>query len=216
MQPFTVLSGVAANLRINNIDTDVIIPVAWVKNSVPDIAAGLFGRWRYTSGEDIERTVENPEFILNRDGFRQTRILLAAKNFGCGSSREHAVWALAGFGIRCIIAESFADIFFSNCFKNGVLPIQLEPGILDALAHEVDALSPQRSMTVDLVHCRITSPAGQLIEFRVDPPKRDALLRGLDPIGATLVHADAIETFQQADALRRPWIYRPGAGAAED
>jgi 3-isopropylmalate/(R)-2-methylmalate dehydratase small subunit len=213
MQPFTVLSGVAANLRINNIDTDVIIPVAWIKNSVPDIAAGLFGRWRYTSGEDIMNTVENPEFILNRDGFRNTRILVAAKNFGCGSSREHAVWALAAFGIRCIIAESFADIFYNNCFKNGVLPVQLDPDTLEALSREVEALSPRSTMTVDLLQCSITSPGGRTVGFQVEPERRDALLRGLDAVGSTLMEVSAIDDFQKADAQRRPWVYRPGADA---
>jgi 3-isopropylmalate/(R)-2-methylmalate dehydratase small subunit len=213
MQPFTVLSGTAANLPINNIDTDVIIPVAWIKNSVPDIAAGLFGRWRYTSGEDIVNTVENPDFILNRDGFRATRILLAAKNFGCGSSREHAVWALAGFGIRCVIAESFADIFYDNCFKNGVLPVQLDPDTLEELSREVEASGPQRTTTVDLFKCQITSPTGRAIGFEVDPARRDALLRGLDAVGSTLEEVDAIDAFQKADAELRPWVYRPGADA---
>ena len=210
MQAFTKLKGVAASIRIDNINTDVIIPVPWMKNPDSDPAKGLFGCWRYTSVEDIQNLVEDSQFILNRGVYRNSVILVAAKNFGCGSSRENAVWALAGFGIRCVIAESFGDIFYNNCFKNGVFPLILEEGAIERLSQEVESVGGSKSTTVDLVECKIISPQERVIPFEIEHSRRDILLKGLDHIDVTLKYADLIDVFQSSDEKSRPWVYNPG------
>lgn len=202
MQKFTRLTGIAAPLMRPNIDTDVIIPIDDCV-SVPRAEQGrcAFRAWRYLSdGSD------NPDFVLNRAPFRGAVILLAGINFGCGSSREPAVWALMGMGIRAIIAPSFGDIFYNNCFQNGVLPIMLPEETIRALADEVEA-SPESPMTVDLENRVILSAAGREVGFPIEEARRAALLQGLDEIGMTLAREEKIVAWQKADRIRRPWIY---------
>jgi 3-isopropylmalate/(R)-2-methylmalate dehydratase small subunit len=201
MQKFERLRAVAATLLLDNIDTDQIIPVPWMFSSMsPDYGAGLFANWRY-EGKAI-----NPEFILNRPPFDRAQILITGANFGCGSSREHAVWALMGFGFRCIIAVSFGDIFYINCFKQGVLPIVLPPEALRAIAGDIARNSPE--LTVDLTDQKISTSDGVVVSFQIDAGLRRDLLEGLDEIEHTLKHENAIAAFQKEDRRKRPWIYR--------
>ncbi len=204
MQKFETLTGVAAPLLIENINTDSVIPVRWIVNYGMDLGEGLFGGWRYKLDDS-----ENPDFILNRPPYRDSRILLAGPNFGCGSSREEAPWALVGFGIRCVIAPSFGDIFFENSFKNGLLPIILDAATIEKI---VDALAatPDSILTVDLQRCIIALPDGSNIPFTVEESRRQALLAGLDEIDQTLTRATDFNSFQSSDKKRRPWIYSPG------
>ena len=202
MDKFTRLTGIAAPLMRPNIDTDVIIPIDDCV-SVPRAEQGrcAFRAWRYLAdGSD------NPGFVLNRPPFRDAVILLAGINFGCGSSREPAVWALMGLGIRAIIAPSFGDIFYNNCFQNGVLPIMLPEDIARAIAAEVEA-APDEPMTVDLENCIITNARGLRISFSIDEARRCALLEGLDEIGMTLKREARIAAWQDSDRIRRPWVY---------
>ena len=202
MQKFDRLTGIAAPLLHENINTDAIIPVRWIVNFGQDLGKGLFGGWRY--GED---DAENPDFILNQPSYRDTRILLAGRNFGCGSSREEAVWALLGFGIRCVIAPGFGDIFFENSFKNGLLPVMLEPDGVATLVREL-AAAQTPVLTVDLERCTISVPDGSTLSFTIQESRRRALLMGLDEVDLTLARAAEIDAFQAADKSRRPWIYR--------
>jgi 3-isopropylmalate/(R)-2-methylmalate dehydratase small subunit len=207
MEPFQRVTGVAAPLMLDNINTDAVIPVPWIVNFGRDLGQGLFGGWRYR----LDGT-ENPDFILNRPPYREARILLAGRNFGCGSSREEAVWALLGFGIRAVVAASFGDIFFENSFKNGLLPVALDLREVTALAEAVQAGgSPQ--LTVDLQACTVEAAGGPRFRFTVQDSRRQALLRGLDEVGITLTHGDRIDAFQAADRARRPWIYAAGPAA---
>ena len=207
MEPFQRVTGVAAPLLLDNINTDAVIPVPWIVNFGRDLGQGLFGGWRYR----LDGT-ENPDFILNRPPYREARLLLAGRNFGCGSSREEAVWALLGFGIRGVVAASFGDIFFENSFKNGLLPVVLDLPEVTALAAAVEAAaSPQ--LTVDLQACTVEAPGGTRFRFTVQESRRQALLRGLDEVGLTLTRGDRIDAFQAADRARRPWIYAPGPAA---
>ena len=202
MEKFVRVTGIAAPLLRPNIDTDVIIPIDDCV-SVPRAEQGhcAFRPWRYLAdGSD------NPEFVLNRAPFRTAVILLAGINFGCGSSREPAVWALMGLGIRAIIAPSFGDIFYNNCFQNGVLPIMLPEETGRAIAAEVEA-APETPLTVDLETCAITNARGLRIPFSLDAARRSALLEGLDEVGMTLRREGKISDWQDADRLRRPWIY---------
>jgi 3-isopropylmalate/(R)-2-methylmalate dehydratase small subunit len=202
MEKFTRLTGIAAPLMRPNIDTDVIIPIDDCV-SVPRAEQGrcAFRAWRYLAdGSD------NPGFVLNRPPFCDAVILLAGINFGCGSSREPAVWALMGLGIRAIIAPSFGDIFYNNCFQNGVLPIMLPEDTARAIAAEVEA-APDEPMTVDLENCIITNARGLRISFSVDETRRCALLEGLDEIGMTLKREARIAAWQDSDRIRRPWVY---------
>jgi 3-isopropylmalate/(R)-2-methylmalate dehydratase small subunit len=200
MQKFERLTAVAATLLIDNIDTDQIIPVPWMFSSMsPDYGAGLFANWRY-KGKAI-----NPEFILNQPPFDHAQILITGANFGCGSSREHAVWALMGFGFRCIIAISFGDIFYNNCFKQGILPIVLPSEALRAIAQEISKGSCE--LTVDLIEKKISASDGLAVSFQIEPGLRRVLLDGLDEIGQTLQHESAISAFQREDRRQRPWIY---------
>ena len=206
MQKFERLTGIAAPLLLENINTDAVIPVPWIVNFGQDLGKGLFGGWRYTLD-----SAENPAFILNQAPYREACILLAGRNFGCGSSREEAVWALLGFGIRCVIAPSFGDIFFENSFKNGLLPVVLEPDGVAALAREGAAAHPSL-LTVDLEACAVGVPGGTRLPFAIQDSRRRALLLGLDEVDLTLARTAEIDRFQTADRSRRPWIHRQAAG----
>jgi len=202
MEKFTRLTGIAAPLMRPNIDTDVIIPIDDCV-SVPRAEQGrcAFRAWRYLAdGSD------NPNFVLNREPFRNAVILIAGINFGCGSSREPAVWALMGLGIRAIIAPNFGDIFYNNCFQNGVLPIMLPEETVRAIAAEVEA-APDAPITVDLENRVITNARRLRISFSIDEARRSALLEGLDEVGLTLKREAKIAAWQNRDRLRRPWVY---------
>ena len=202
MKPFIGESGVAVALWRSNVDTDAIIPIEYcVNRKRPHFAEGLFHRWRFAA------TGEARDFPLNEERHRNPVILVAGENFGCGSSREMAVWALADFGFRCVIAPSFGEIFFNNCFQNGLLPVQLPADDVAGLAEELGAAAEPR-LTVDLEDCRVRSTAGKEFAFSVNELRRQALLEGLDPVSATLTRARAIDDFQRRDRETRPWIYR--------
>ncbi len=207
MEPFRKLEGIAAPLPMVNVDTDKIIPAHWLKTiKRTGLGVGLFETLRYR-----EDGSENPDFVLNREPWRRARILITGENFGCGSSREHAPWALLDFGIRCVIAPSFADIFFNNCFKNGILPIVLPRETVDALMAEAEN-SPNPVFTVDLERQLILRPSGNApVRFEVDPFKRHCLLEGLDDIGLTLKKAQKIEAYEEALRREKPWLFRPAA-----
>ena len=201
MQPFTVLTGVAAALPMINIDIDMIIPKQFLKTiKRTGLGKHLFDEMRYTSDG-----AEVPDFVLNRPAFRSASILVADDNFGCGSSREHAPWALADFGLRCIIAPSFADIFFNNCFKNGILPIVLPKETVNGLLSRL-AGDEGRTMTVDLNNKVITGPDGESIPFNVDPFRQHCLLNGLDDIGLTLQEVARIDAFEAGLKTSQPWV----------
>ena len=202
MEKFDVLTGVAAPLLRDNVDTDAIIPAEWLRSVRADHAKGLFGRWRY---DDNGR--DNPDFILNDRRFRGARILIAGRNFGCGSSRENAVWALLAYGFRCVIAPSFGDIFRENSTKNGVLALHLERQSVEKLAETILRSQDPTEMTVDLVSREIRSPSGRAISFDIEARLRDFLLAGMDQIGLTLKHSEAISLFQRKDREDRPWAY---------
>ena len=212
MDPFETLTGVVAPLDRSNVDTDAIIPKQFLK-SIQRSGFGpyLFDEWRYLDhgepGMDCSGRPLNREFILNDPRYQNARILLARENFGCGSSREHAPWALLDFGFRVIIAPSYADIFFNNCFKNGILPIALEAETIDrlfALATADEALE----LTVDLEHQAIRLPEDGAIEFEVDEFRKHCLLNGLDDIGLTLQHVAAIRAYEEKRRQRYPWLFR--------
>jgi 3-isopropylmalate/(R)-2-methylmalate dehydratase small subunit len=204
VEKFERVTGIAAPLVQDNINTDAIIPASWIVNFGQDLGKGLFGGWRYGDSE-----VENRDFILNQPPYRQARILLTGRNFGCGSSREEAVWALLKFGIRCVVAPSFGDIFFENSFKNGLLPIVLESVQVATLVRETGAASTP-VLTVDLVSCTLGVPGATVLPFAIQPSRRSAMLEGLDEVDLTLSRAAEIDAFQVADRSRRPWIYCSG------
>jgi 3-isopropylmalate/(R)-2-methylmalate dehydratase small subunit len=201
MQPFTTLTGTAAPLPMMNVDTDMIIPKQFLKTiKRSGLGKSLFFEMRYDdAGNEIE------SFVLNRLAFRNAKILIAGENFGCGSSREHAPWALLDFGIRCIIAPSFADIFFNNCFKNGILPIVLPAKQIEVLMAMAER-ETNASFTVDLDRQEIRLPDGCIIPFEVDPFRKACLLGGLDDIGLTLRKADKIAAFEARQRSERPWV----------
>ena len=205
MQPFTTLTAVAAPLPVANVDTDKIIPAMFLKTiRRSGLGKFLFHFMRYdTNG------AEKPDFVLNQEPYRQAQILIAHENFGCGSSREHAPWALLDFGIRCVIAPSFADIFNNNCFKNGILPIALPREVCDQLMEDAKMGGNSR-LTVDLERQVVVRPDGTEIHFDVDPFRKHLLLNGLDDIGQTLEHAAAIDAFEAKRRASQPWI--PGTG----
>lgn len=211
MEKFEVLTGIAAPLMQENVNTDAIIPADWLRSVDADHAEGLFGRWRY-----LEDGRENPDFVLNQAPYRNARILVAGSNFGCGSSRENAVWALAAYGIRCVMAPSFGDIFRENCVKNGVLPIVLAQAEIDALVAEFAAVNDSPEMEIDLVKRQIKTPLSRAFEFSIEAPVRDFLLAGMDEIDRTLAHMTAIQTFQSEDRISRPWAYPPAANTPTD
>ena len=207
MQAFTTHTGVAAALLRSNIDTDAIIPSREMKTvSKTGLSIGLFAGWRYT---DVPTRTPDPDFVLNHPAQQGTSILLAGLNFGCGSSREHAVWALKEYGIRVVIAPSFGAIFAGNCVRNGLLPVVLPATQIAALAASV-APDPQRlQLQVDLQHCVVTDAAGQRHVFTLAASQREMLLKGLDPIALTLELAPQIDAFQAQDRAARPWVYLP-------
>jgi 3-isopropylmalate/(R)-2-methylmalate dehydratase small subunit len=211
MQPFTVHEGLVAPLDRANVDTDAIIPKQFLKSiRRSGFGPNLFDEWRYLDrgepGEDASRRPLNPDFVLNQPRYRGASILLARQNFGCGSSREHAPWALADFGFRALIAPSYADIFFNNCFKNGLLPIVLPAGAVDRLFHDVAAF-PGFRLVVDLPAQTVaTSDRSLVLPFDVDPFRKHCLVDGLDDIGLTLQHADAIRAFEGRRLAEQPWL----------
>ena len=200
MDKFTTLSGIAAPLHLVNVDTDMIIPKQYLKTiKRTGLGTGLFSELRYKDdGSD------NPDFVLNKPAYKNAKILVAGDNFGCGSSREHAPWALLDFGIRCVISTSFADIFYNNCFKNGILPIVVSQDDLDKLMDDASRGS-NAILTVDLEAQEITGPDGGRIGFEIDAFRRHCLLNGLDDIGLTLEKATSIDSFEKQNASSRPW-----------
>ena len=213
MKPFEKFTGLVVPLDRPNVDTDAIIPKQFLK-SIKRTGFGpyLFDEWRYLDhGEpemDCSNRPLNPDFVLNQPRYRGAEILLARDNFGCGSSREHAVWALTDYGIRVVIAPSFADIFFSNCGKNGLLAITLPAEVIDRLFREVEQTEGYR-LTVDLESQTLTTPEGEAIRFEVDPALKQRLLQGLDDIAITLQHADEIRAYEERRAREVPWLF-PG------
>jgi 3-isopropylmalate/(R)-2-methylmalate dehydratase small subunit len=199
MQAFTVLTGVAAPLRVINIDTDMIIPKQYLKTiKRTGLGTGLFSEQRYNDDGS-----ENPDFVLNKPAYRKAQILVAGDNFGCGSSREHAPWALLDFGIRCVISTSFADIFYNNCFKNGILPIVVSPEELEKLFEDAER-GANATLSVDLETQEIRGPDGGVIHFEIDPFRKHCLMNGLDDIGLTLEKSAAIDAYESKIA-ERPW-----------
>ena len=203
MQAFTTLTGIAAPLPKANVDTDQIIPARFLKSiSRSGFGKNLFANFRYR-----EDGSENPDFVLNQEPYRKAEILIAFENFGCGSSREHAPWALLDFGVRCVIAPDFADIFHNNCFKNGVLPVRLPREVCEALVEDA-RMGGNARITVDLERQVVVRPSGEEIPFRVDPLRRHLLLNGLDDIGQTLQHAAAIDGHEARQRAVQPWLVR--------
>ncbi|MCG5481515.1 MAG: 3-isopropylmalate dehydratase small subunit [Ensifer alkalisoli] len=200
MDKFTTLTGIAVPINMTHVDTDRIIPKNYLKTiKRTGLGKGLFAESRY-----LEDGSPNPDFVLNKPAYQNAQILVAGDNFGCGSSREHAPWALLDFGIRCVISTSFADIFYNNCFKNGILPIVVSQADLDKLMDDASRGS-NAVLTVDLEAQEITGPDGGSIKFEIDAFKRHCLLNGLDDIGLTLEKASAIDNFETATATSRPW-----------
>ena len=209
-KPFTKLTAIAAPVMRSNIDTDVIIRIdRIVGNSV----RGSLGKWAFGALRYLPDGSENPDFILNREPYRQAEILVTGPNFGCGSSREAAVWSLQEMGIRVVIGSGFGDIFFANCFQNGILPIVVDKGIVDGLAAEVEHTQGAGRISVDLEAQTITSPSGKQIRFEIDPRRRAGLLGGFDEVALTLQRDDEIRAFQAADRTERPWIHFAGKSA---
>jgi len=200
MQKFTTLSGVAAPLDMINVDTDMIIPKQFLKTiKRSGLGKSLFFEMRYD-----DDGAEKPDFVLNKPQYRKAQILVAGANFGCGSSREHAPWALLDFGIRCVIAPSFADIFYNNCFKNGILPIALKPEDVEKLLDDA-ARGANAIISIDLEKQEIRGPDGGCLTFDIDPARKEALLNGLDEIGASLQHEREISDFEAKRKLAQPW-----------
>jgi 3-isopropylmalate/(R)-2-methylmalate dehydratase small subunit len=200
MQKFTTLTGIAAVLPMINVDTDMIIPKQYLKTiKRTGLGKGLFAELRYD-----EAGAALPEFVLNKRPYSDANILITGENFGCGSSREHAPWALLDFGIRCLIAPSFADIFYNNCFKNGILPITLPQVEIDKLIDDAGR-GANATLSIDLAAQEIRGPDGGVIRFEIDPFRKRCLMEGLDDIGLTLEKEGSIETFEQRARLERPW-----------
>lgn len=205
MDAFTVMTAVAAPMLRDNIDTDIIIPSREMKTvSKTGLSSGLFAGWRYTA---IGGREPNPEFVLNQPAYADTKILLGGSNFGCGSSREHAVWALHEYGIRAVIAPSFSPIFHGNCIRNGIVPVALDAGAIAAIATYVTEAPQVHRLTVDLVRCQVTAGADHHYAFTLAGEAREMLLEGLDAIDLTLKHREHINQFIEQDRQRRPWIY---------
>ncbi|MGR3468571.1 MAG: 3-isopropylmalate dehydratase small subunit [Shimia sp.] len=201
MDKFETLTAVAAPMPLINIDTDMIIPKQFLKTiKRSGLGVHAFDEMRYDDAGN-----EVPEFVLNQDAYRDAQILVAGDNFGCGSSREHAPWALLDFGIRCVISTSFADIFYNNCFKNGILPVVVMPEQLDLLMGDAEKGANAR-ITVDLEAQEITTSDGKTVAFEIDAFRKHCLLNGLDDIGLTLEKAAAIDAFESQAAAARPWV----------
>lgn len=197
MQPFTTLTSTPAPLKVINVDTDMIIPKQYLKTiKRTGLGTALFAEMRYK-----EDGSENPDFVLNQPAYRKSEILVAGDNFGCGSSREHAPWALLDFGIRCVISTSFADIFYNNCFKNGILPIVVSPEDLEKLFDDADRGS-NATLSVDLDKQEIKGPDGGTVKFDIDPFRKHCLLNGLDDIGLTMEKAPKIDAYEEKIASR--------------
>ncbi|MEY8827038.1 3-isopropylmalate dehydratase small subunit [Sedimentitalea sp. XS_ASV28] len=201
MDKFTTITGIAAPMPLINIDTDMIIPKQFLKTiKRSGLGVNLFDEMRYDDDGN-----ERPDFVLNKPQYRESEILIAGDNFGCGSSREHAPWAIKDFGIRCVIAPSFADIFFNNCFKNGILPIALPQEAVDVLMKDAEKGANAR-MTVDLDAQTVTTSDGESFTFEIDPFKKHCLLEGLDDIGLTMEKVGAIDSYEARTAQQRPWV----------
>jgi len=201
MDKFTRLTGVAAPLPIMNVDTDMIIPKQYLKTiKRTGLGKALFSEMRYDQAGK-----ENAGFVLNKPAYRNAKILVSGDNFGCGSSREHAPWALLDFGIRCIVATNFADIFYNNCFKNGILPIKLPQADVDKLMDDARR-GANATVTIDLAKQEITGPDGGMIKFEIDPHRKHCLLNGLDDIALTLEKGKAIDSFETKAKERQPWL----------
>ncbi len=213
MKPFQTLTGMVAPLDRSNIDTDAIIPKQFLK-SIKRTGFGpfLFDEWRYLDhGEpdmDCSERPKNPNFVLNQPRYSAAQILLTRANFGCGSSREHAPWALLDYGFRVIIAPSYADIFYNNCFKNGILPIVLSNDTVERLFREVEA-TPGYQLTVDLEQQTVTTPTGSSYNFDIDSFRKHCLLLGLDDIALTLEKVTAIQEFEERHRQHSPWLFSP-------
>ena len=210
MEAFRVHRGLVAPLDRDNVDTDAIIPKQFLKSIArTGFGENLFDEWRYLDhgepGMDPKSRKPNPDFVLNKPRFKGASILVAGKNFGCGSSREHAPWALGQYGFRAIVAPSYADIFFNNCFKNGLLPIVLPESATKRLIHEV-AVNDGYALTVDLEQQVVLEPSGTAHPFEIEPFRKYCLVNGLDDIGLTLRHADEIRAFEKAHLAKRPWL----------
>ena len=203
-KPFNQLTAIAAPITRSNIDTDVIIRI---ERLVGNNIRGTLGKWAFGSLRYLPNGSENPDFILNREPYRQAQILVTGPNFGCGSSREGAVWSLQEMGIRAIIGSGFGDIFFANCFQNGILPIVVDKAIVDSLASEIEATQGAGRIGIDLEAQTISAPSGKQHHFEIDPRRRESLLLGLDEVALTLQRDDEIRAFQAADRSARPWIY---------
>ncbi len=211
MEKFHSCTGLVAPLDRANIDTDAIIPKQFLKSiKRSGFGQNLFDEWRYLDhgepGMDVTQRRPNPDFVLNQPRYRGAQILLTRANFGCGSSREHAPWALQDYGFRVIIAPSFADIFFSNCFKIGLLPIVLDTNIVDRIFHEVSSTEGY-CLTVNLEDQMVTTPSGEVCTFDVEPFRKHCLLNGLDEIGLTLQYADKIKAFEEKRRTEQPWLF---------
>ena len=205
MAKFTTLSAIAAPIMRINIDTDIIIPSREMKRvSKQGLSEGLFANWRYTEPGGRE---EDPDFILNQAPYSDAQIILSGENFGCGSSREHAVWALAEWGIRCIVAPSFGAIFQGNCVRNGILPVVLDNSVVESLAAQVEQNPAENLIVVDLQTRELTAPDGVRHAFQISPADREMLMDGLDAIAVTMKRDDEILAFQARDRLKRPWVY---------
>ncbi|MCV2447068.1 MULTISPECIES: 3-isopropylmalate dehydratase small subunit [Paracoccus] len=201
MDKFTTLTGIAAPMPLVNIDTDMIIPKQFLKTiHRSGLGKNLFDEMRFNpDGTEV------PDFVLNQPAWRDSQIIVAGDNFGCGSSREHAPWALLDFGIRCVISTSFADIFYNNCFKNGILPIVMPPEVVEVLMEDARKGANAR-MTVDLENLTVTTSDGQSFPFELDPFRRHCLLNGLDDIGLTMEKAPSIDAYETQMAQSRPWV----------
>jgi 3-isopropylmalate/(R)-2-methylmalate dehydratase small subunit len=211
MEKLNKVTGIVAPMDRPNVDTDAIIPKQFLKSiKRSGFGPNLFDEWRYLDhgepGMDNSKRPLNPDFVLNQPRYKGAKVLLARDNFGCGSSREHAPWALEDYGFRVIIAPSFADIFFNNSFKNGLLPIKLDGTIVDKLFKEV-AVNEGYQLSVDLEAQTITTPSGEVIKFDVDPFRKHCLLNGLDDIGLTLQHVDAIKAYESRRRQEAPWLF---------
>ncbi|RFA30899.1 3-isopropylmalate dehydratase small subunit [Alkalilimnicola ehrlichii] len=214
MQPFTTLDGLVVPLDRANVDTDAIIPKQFLKSiKRTGFGPNLFDEWRYLDqgqpGQDCSQRPLNPDFVLNHDRYQGAEVLLARRNFGCGSSREHAPWALADYGIRAVVAPSFGDIFYNNCLKNGLLPIALSEEAVQQLFEEVEA-NPGYRLQIDLPEQTVTTPSGEVLRFDIDDFRKHCLINGLDEIGLTLQHADEIRAYEQRRNQQAPWLFGNG------
>ena len=215
MEKFVKHTGLVAPLDRANVDTDQIIPKQFLKSiKRTGFGPNLFDEWRYLDeghpGQDNEARPKNPDFVLNKPQYQGASVLLARRNFGCGSSREHAPWALLDFGFRAVIAPSHADIFYNNCFKNGLLPIVLSEATVDGL-FKAEAENEAFQLTIDLENQCVLSPSGERFPFEIDEFRKHCLLNGLDDIGITLQDEDAIRSFEEKHRQQRPWLFRQSA-----